>query len=72
MLDSASRIKLPTGRWCTIRSVDKGDHVEGWLDGKKLLDGHDGTFTGPGGVGLWTKADAATSFDDFTVIPAEE
>jgi len=70
MLDSASRIKIGTGQWFTIRIVQRGDHIQGWLDGKKLLDVHDATFTKPGGVGLWTKADAATSFDDFTVRPA--
>lgn len=70
MLDSASRIKIATGQWFTIKIVQKGDHIQGWLDGKKLLDVHDTTFTRPGGVGLWTKADAATSFDDFTVRPA--
>lgn len=72
MLDSASRIEIPKGQWFNIRIVQQGDHIEGWLDGKKLLDVHDATFTKPGGVGLWTKADAATSFDDFTVRPASE
>jgi len=72
MLDSASRIAIPKGQWFTIRIVQHGDHIEGWLDGEKLLDVHDTTFTEPGGVGLWTKADAATSFDDFIVRPAGE
>ncbi len=72
MLDSASRIEIPKGTWFTIRIVQHGDHIEGWLDGKKLLDARDTTFTESGGVGLWTKADAATSFDDFTVRPASE
>ncbi len=71
MLDSASRIKIGRGQWFTIRIVQKGDHIECFLDGTKLLDVHDTTFSGPGGVGLWTKADAATSFDDFTVRPDE-
>jgi len=71
MLDSASRIRIPAGQWFTIRIVQKGDHIQCFLDGKKLLDVHDTTFTRPGGVGLWTKADAATSFDDVTVRPAD-
>ncbi len=70
MLDTAARLKVPAGQWFTIRIVQKGNHIEGWLDGKKLLDVVDDTFTEPGGVGLWTKADAATSFDDFVVRPA--
>ena len=72
MLDSASRIEIPKDTWFTIRIVQNGDHIEGWLDGKKLLDARDTTFTEPGGVGLWTKADAVTSFDDFRVHPAAE
>ena len=34
-------------------------------DGKKYLDIRDATFKEPGQVGLWTKADAQTHFDDF-------
>ncbi|HHQ49268.1 MAG TPA: DUF1080 domain-containing protein [Acidobacteria bacterium] len=71
MLDSASRIKVATGEWFTIRIVQHGDHIECFLDGEKLLDVHDTTFTQPGGVGLWTKSDAATSFDNLTIRPAE-
>jgi hypothetical protein len=44
-----------------------GDHIRGYFDGQKYLDVHDDTFTGPGQVGLWTKADAQTHFDDFRV-----
>lgn len=72
MIAGASRITIPTGRWFTIRIVQKGDHIEGWLDGKKLLDVHNTTLSNAGGVGLWTKSDAATSFDTFTVRVAGE
>ena len=37
------------------------------FDGQGLLDHTDATFIGAGHVGMWTKADAATSFDDFVV-----
>ncbi len=53
--------------WHSMKIVQLGDRFEGWLDGRRLLAGRDGTFPGEGMVGLWTKADAATSFDDFTV-----
>jgi hypothetical protein len=43
----------------------KGDAITCSLDGKKYLDAKDDTFTKAGKVGLWTKADARTSFDDF-------
>ena len=35
------------------------------LNGKTYLEAKDDTFTKAGKVGLWTKADARTYFDDF-------
>ncbi|MSO71668.1 MAG: DUF1080 domain-containing protein [Alphaproteobacteria bacterium] len=66
-LADASDLAPKTGEWFTIKIVQRGSHIEGWLDGKKLLEAEDRTFSGPGGIGLWTKSDAATSFDDITV-----
>jgi hypothetical protein len=34
-------------------------------NGKRVLDHHDGTFTEVGRVGVWTKADSITYFDDL-------
>ena len=64
-LDS-SDAKAPAGKWHTIRVVQKGNHIQCYLNGKRHLDVQDDTFTGQGNVGLWTKADAVTSFDNFT------
>ncbi|MEN8128653.1 MAG: family 16 glycoside hydrolase [Pseudomonadota bacterium] len=61
------RIALTAGEWHSLKIVQQGNHYKGYLNGKKILDGRDGLFTSPGGVGLWTKADAVTSFDDFSV-----
>ncbi len=69
MLDGASGLRIPAGRWFTIRIVQDGNHIQGFLDGTGLLDVRDGTFPEEGGVGLWTKADAATLFDDLVVRP---
>ncbi len=66
-LAGASGIRIPGGRWCTLRIAHHGDHIEGWLDGERLLDVHDATIPAAGGVGLWSKADAATAFDDLEV-----
>lgn len=41
------------------------------MDGKKYLDVKDDTFTKAGKVGLWTQADAQTSFDSFQVKEAK-
>ena len=63
------RVALPVGRWHTLKIIQRGNQFEGYLNGKKLLDGTNNLFTKPGGVGLWTKADAVTLFDDFRVRP---
>jgi hypothetical protein len=39
-----------------------------YLNGTKLYEVEDGTFTQPGRVGVWTKADSVTQFDDLTVV----
>lgn len=67
MLASA-RIHLPAHTWQHMKIVVQGDQMTGYLNGKKLLQVKDHTFGKAGGVGLWTKSDAATSFDNFKVI----
>ena len=65
-LASAS-VKAPAlGQWHTVRVVALGDHFQGWLNGKPLLEHRDTRFRS-GGVGLWTKADSITAFDDLTI-----
>jgi hypothetical protein len=63
----STRVSLPAGVWHTLKIVQRGNHFEGYLNGKKLLEGENDLFTTAGGVGLWTKADASTRFDDFRV-----
>jgi hypothetical protein len=65
-------IKAPAGEWHTLTVKMTGDRVECHLAGKKVLDGKDATFTKPGKVGLWTKADAQTSFDQFVLTDRKE
>ena len=65
-LASAS-VKAPAlGQWHAIRVVAVGDRVQAWLDGKPYLDHRDARFKS-GRVGLWTKADSVTAFDDLTI-----
>jgi Domain of Unknown Function (DUF1080) len=54
------------GQWHTLRVVAVGDHIQASLDGQRLLDHRDARFRA-GQVGLWTKADSITAFDDFEV-----
>ena len=53
--------------WHQIRVEHRGANIVCYLDGEKLLEATDTTIPGEGGVGLWTKADAATSFDALTI-----
>jgi 3-keto-disaccharide hydrolase len=69
-LASAGRVGIPASEWFTLKIIQHGDKTEGYLNGKKYLEVSDNTFTGPGGVGFWIKADAASSFDDLRVSPA--
>jgi hypothetical protein len=55
--------------WHEIRVEMAGDAIRCFLDGKQLLEAKDGTFPEAGRIGLWTKADAQTHFDDLKVAP---
>jgi len=61
-------VRLAPG-WHTMRVKVDGESIEVWLDGRRYIDAEDDHIEGPGGVGLWTKADAVTLFDDFAVEP---
>ncbi len=62
-LATRESLPAPAGQWHTLTIRMKGDAIECSLNGKKLLDAKDGTFTKAGKIGLWTKADAQMYFD---------
>jgi hypothetical protein len=43
-----------------------GKRIKVALNGKTYIDLEDASISGAGAVGLWTKADSVTSFDDFS------
>jgi hypothetical protein len=53
------------GAWHTLRVEFAGSKIAVSLDGKRSIDFDDGHITGAGAVGVWTKADSVTAFDDF-------
>lgn len=59
---------VQSGIWHTLRADMRGDHVEVYFDGRKRIDARDSRFTGPGKIGVWTKADSYTLFDDLVAI----
>jgi len=64
---ATARVEPPAlGQWHTIRVVAAGDHIQAYLNGKLLLDHQDSRFRS-GQIGLWTKADSITAFNDLEV-----
>jgi hypothetical protein len=59
-------LTVKPGEWHTLTVKHVGNRIECLLDGKKQLEAKDDALPKAGKVGLWTKADAQTSFDGFT------
>lgn len=71
MLGYTGKLEL-TDAWHVLKISHRGDRIRAYLDGDMKLMVNSGEHIKlKGGVGLWTKADAATSFDNFTVVPYE-
>jgi hypothetical protein len=50
--------------WHTLRVIQRGCRIQVFYDGKPVFDLCDRTFK-DGTIGLWTKSDAVTYFDDL-------
>ena len=59
--------RVPKLTWNTLSVSFQGGLFTVSFDGQKLFDVEDETFTGAGKVGLWTKADSVTYFDNFEI-----
>jgi len=54
---------VPSGQWQELRLEIVGNRLRGFYNGQLLVEAVDDTFAA-GKVGLWTKADSQTCFDD--------
>jgi hypothetical protein len=64
---ATAMVKPPArGQWHTLRVVAVADLIQAYLDGKLLLDHRNSRFRS-GQVGLWTKSDSVTAFDDLEI-----
>lgn len=54
------------GVWHTLRVEFRDDRFTVIFDGEKVIESADSTFAEAGKVGVWTKADSVTLFDDFS------
>jgi hypothetical protein len=62
-----TKTPVPPGVWGTLRIVAKGNHFDVYHNEKKLFEVEDGTFPAEGKIGVWTKADSHTLFDDLSI-----
>jgi hypothetical protein len=58
--------RVPANTWHSLRVDFKAAQFSASLNGKQLFEVEDSTFTDAGKVGLWTKADSVTLFDEVT------
>ncbi len=58
--------KVASNQWHTLRVDFQAAHFSVSLNGQKMLEWDDQTFKDAGKIGVWTKADSVTEFDDFT------
>ena len=56
---------VPSDRWLDLRVDFKGSRFRVLYNGKQLFEVEDSTFNDAGKVGLWTKADSVTLFDEI-------
>ncbi len=64
----SENVPLPMKQWQAMKIAVHETKLEGWLNGKLLIE-----YALPeavsGKVGLWSKTDSVSYFDDFTVTP---
>ena len=60
---------VAAGTWHALRVEFAGRRIQVSLDGRRYIEFEDEHIRGPGAVGVWTKADSVTAFDDFTYGP---
>ncbi len=66
---AGAHVKAPAlGHWHRLRVTAEQDHIKGWLNDQLLIEHDDRRFKS-GRIGLWTKADSVTAFDDLVIKP---
>ncbi len=64
---AGANLKITSGEWHELRVEVIGNKITCYYDGNKKIEATDDTFNDAGKVGLWTKADSVTYFDDLKV-----
>lgn len=59
---------VPKNQWSQMGVTVRGPLFTVSLNGQGLYEVEDTTFAAPGKIGVWTKADSVTHFDDLTIV----
>jgi cytochrome c oxidase assembly protein Cox11 len=65
---TGTSVKVAPGEWHQLRVEAVGNKITCYYDGDKKIETTDETFKDAGKIGLWTKADSVTYFDDLHVV----
>ena len=57
--------KVSSQQWHKLRVEFRGPHITVHFDGTQILETNDEALQGSGKIGVWTKSDSVTLFDDF-------
>ncbi len=68
-LNAGVRHDIPSNAWSILKVSVRGDRFQVYVNHRRILQGEDHTFANSGKVGLSTKSDSVTYFDDFRVYP---
>jgi len=64
---AGANLPVMTKQWHELKVICIGNQITCFFDGKQAIQATDDTFKDAGKVGVWTKADSVTYFDDLTV-----
>ena len=65
---AGANFKVTSGEWHELRVECVGNKIICYYDGQKKIEATDDTFKDAGKIGLWTKADSVTYFDDLRIV----
>jgi len=65
----SAKYEIPANAWSILKISTRGARFQVYMDHRRILEGQDGSFSGPGKVGLCTIDESEVYFDDFRVNP---
>ncbi len=63
------RHDIPSNAWSILKVAVRGSRFQVYVNHRRVLQAEDDAFKSTGKVGVWTKGDSVTYFDDFRIYP---